>query len=536
MKVRFSISMMLCALAGCGTNTALQPEREPEIVPGCSDSCDWASDGVCDDGGEGAAFSGCDYGTDCADCGPREGWTPPKPGTCQTDSDCDDDDARCVHGGCVNDPTCGEEETCVGGTCVQCVADWECDDGLFCNGWEECADGICVAGGLPCDDEECDEDTHECFATPVSTVDEILDASWLVVVRTQDGLYAGSGSAFSVGDNLLATNAHVVEFAASACRLGGSVTVYQHETGAALTMSAMWIHPDYTDTFSPDVGVIEVAGTLPSALVVASDTTLHSLQVFDDVRLSGFPGELAEINLIRPRATMLSGHITAMRPFDQSQAATSLTAMLIQHDMPTTRGTSGSAMVNESGEVIALNNSGFLDGQSNFAIRADALSQLLAWVRSGWVSPVDTTNPCLGVSCDDGLFCNGQEICVDGTCIAGVLPCGAEKCDEDAQTCVGIEEIVIGDGAWIITWETEGWIAECLWVDSGIVTHQSIGCGEWVDVVDMEILYLDGGAGFGGLTDDGTQVIYIFLPIADEQFSAGYFVDDEMIATGLMTR
>lgn len=38
----------------------------------CMDTCDWAGDGVCDDGGPDAEYDVCAYGTDCADCGPRE--------------------------------------------------------------------------------------------------------------------------------------------------------------------------------------------------------------------------------------------------------------------------------------------------------------------------------------------------------------------------------------------------------------------------------------------------------------------------------
>ncbi len=37
----------------------------------CSNTCDSASDGECDDGGPGAAYSVCELGTDCADCGAR---------------------------------------------------------------------------------------------------------------------------------------------------------------------------------------------------------------------------------------------------------------------------------------------------------------------------------------------------------------------------------------------------------------------------------------------------------------------------------
>jgi hypothetical protein len=36
-----------------------------------TDTCYWAGDGVCDDGGPGSSYSVCDYGTDFTDCGAR---------------------------------------------------------------------------------------------------------------------------------------------------------------------------------------------------------------------------------------------------------------------------------------------------------------------------------------------------------------------------------------------------------------------------------------------------------------------------------
>ena len=50
----------------------------------CNDMCSdtvtltyWGSDGVCDDGGPGAEFGGCEWGTDCTDCGIRQAPSPP---------------------------------------------------------------------------------------------------------------------------------------------------------------------------------------------------------------------------------------------------------------------------------------------------------------------------------------------------------------------------------------------------------------------------------------------------------------------------
>merc|ERR1719231_900525 len=49
----------------------------------CDETCigmpSWASDGYCDDGGEGAEYSSCSAGTDCADCGARCGDEIPSP-------------------------------------------------------------------------------------------------------------------------------------------------------------------------------------------------------------------------------------------------------------------------------------------------------------------------------------------------------------------------------------------------------------------------------------------------------------------------
>jgi len=433
----------------------------------------------------------------------------------------------------------------------ECEHDWDCDDNLFCNGWEECAAGQCVAGDPPCESgEECDEITRECFAPEVSTVNEILDASWLVV-WWHDGLSSGGvGSAFAVNGNLLGTNAHVVESAAETARLGGWIVVYQHETGYILDVTAMWIHPEYTWEFSPDVGVIEVDGWMPATLTIADDDTLRSLQVFDSIRLSGFPGELAELNLIRPRATMLSGHVTALLPFDLSQATTPETAMLIQHDMPTTEGTSGSPVVNDSGEVVAVNNSGVVgQGQSNFAIRADALSELLEWVRYGWLSPVDQESR---DSDSDGVFDESDN------CPNVANPAQSDSDNDNVGDACDPVPFTVGDGYWVLAWEPM-WdsvtdevynFVECIWVDSGFVTHWSYGdaasgCGEWIDVADAEVLYDDSGpyviwsgnpsaSGPGGF---GVQVNWFFRLEGAEEFSVESYLGVNPNPTiGLMTR
>jgi len=41
----------------------------------CVNSCNFASDSACDDGGSGSQWYSCSYGTDCLDCNPRGGFS-----------------------------------------------------------------------------------------------------------------------------------------------------------------------------------------------------------------------------------------------------------------------------------------------------------------------------------------------------------------------------------------------------------------------------------------------------------------------------
>jgi hypothetical protein len=94
----------------------------------CSDSCQYAGDGECDDGGPGAAYDVCAYGTDCADCGPRD---PIGPGcTCDTGASC--------QAGCVCDPDCGGQP--IGSPC-SCGPDV-----AYCSD-TSCATNYCFWGG-----------------------------------------------------------------------------------------------------------------------------------------------------------------------------------------------------------------------------------------------------------------------------------------------------------------------------------------------------------------------------------------------------
>jgi len=55
------------------------PPSPPPPPFGCTDTCNYAFDGECDDGGEGSQYDVCPDSTDCADCGPRTSRASPPP-------------------------------------------------------------------------------------------------------------------------------------------------------------------------------------------------------------------------------------------------------------------------------------------------------------------------------------------------------------------------------------------------------------------------------------------------------------------------
>lgn len=245
-------------------------------------------------------------------------------------------------------------------------------------------------------------------------VDAVLEATWLVLFGNDSSL--GTATAFGVDGRTLATNAHVVDGIADAfCGVNPFAGVVQHETGAIRTITRVWVHPDYlsgSPVPTADVGILEVDEPIPASLELADDRSLQELAVFDEVSLCGFPGDVTfGIDIgglftgeFRPRATCLTGTISALRPFDAGEASTPANTQLIQYDLPVAPGTSGSAAFDSLGRVVGVNSFGFSNtgGDFNFAIRGDVLLDLIQKVDDGSLDPVDLS-PCVSPIASDGL-------------------------------------------------------------------------------------------------------------------------------------
>jgi hypothetical protein len=131
------------------------PLDEVEEGELCLDTCFFAFDGECDDGGAGSGFDVCDFGTDCSDCGTRS----------DDGGDqgilCDESCVFTADGSCDDGGFGSDSDACLLGTdCEDCGPRTNEDGGgdiLLCEDTCEFAgDGSCDDGGIGADFEDCD--------------------------------------------------------------------------------------------------------------------------------------------------------------------------------------------------------------------------------------------------------------------------------------------------------------------------------------------------------------------------------------------
>ena len=146
----------LCANA----NELCDSDQGGCVATGCSQDSD------CDDGYFCNGAEACDNGACVAAAA-----TVCDDGIACTVDSCDEDSDACQ--ALPNDDLCDEGQECDvdqdGCVDLGCTQDADCDDGLYCNGQETCANGDCLAGtGIECDDgvdcsvDSCDETNDAC--------------------------------------------------------------------------------------------------------------------------------------------------------------------------------------------------------------------------------------------------------------------------------------------------------------------------------------------------------------------------------------
>ena len=204
------------------------------------------------------------------------------------------------------------------------------------------------------------------------------------------------GTGFSVTPYLLATNGHVIEALADwsisleKAGLSPLWVAIRARTFAFAGGGTHFFGPgafygrDYDGTVSSaDVAVSiisENSPPFPTSIPIAFREDILLLSGGDAVATLGFPGELEQETqdaALQPIPTFKDGTISALRPYWTTTPSWTMTNKIVQHNLDLTPGTSGSPILNQRGQVVAVNNAGITGTDLDFAIRGDELRDIL---------------------------------------------------------------------------------------------------------------------------------------------------------------
>jgi V8-like Glu-specific endopeptidase len=261
------------------------------------------------------------------------------------------------------------------------------------------------------------------------------------IIDEFDDFVTHIGTGWAIAPDKIITNAHVAYGVYDVCRDAGLgldgandriVAVKNNTyTGEAGTFELIEcaVHTGYNNLnpFSNDFAVFTIdTNGFSGAISISGASTLQALYVGQYVGTMGYPGELSGGfgDEYMPIATFKDGTISALRPYSQlppqesivpsfsfysaSSIQTSTDRPIIQYNFNTTGGTSGSPVFLQSGEVVAINNSGmevYVEdaeygnivrvglGSLNFGIRIDQMTDIANMPYKTSVSNFRDTDP-----------------------------------------------------------------------------------------------------------------------------------------------
>jgi len=295
-----------------------------------------------------------------------------------------------------------------------CTGDPDCDDGLWCNGAETCSAGSCFDGTDPCPGQSCDEVTDTCVAAPT------LQYEWNM------------------------------------------------NTNPGWTTQGLWAWGQ------PTGGGGQYGGPDPTSGATGSNVYGYNLS-------GDYQNNLAEQHLT-------TGAIDCSNLAEvsvQFQRWLGVEQPLYDHAYfrVSTNGSTWTTLWENGGQVAdtswsnqSFDISSIADGQSTVYLRWTMGTTDTSWQFCGWnVDDVqiwgrDTGGGCTtNGECDDGLWCNGAEVCNAGTCGSGTPPncndgvgCTDDSCNEGTDSCDNVAN--------------NGNCDNGLWCDGAETCHATLDC------------------------------------------------------------
>lgn len=156
-----------------------------------------------------------------------------------------------------------------------------------------------------------------------------------------------TGSGFALSPNQLVTNRHVI----------AGATTLQVSTfdGQDLLVDAAGAG------LVADIAIVETRSALPAAVTLADENP----EIGDAVNIVGYPGG--------GRLTTTSGHVVSY----EADPLNSNAGEVIVTDAPAERGSSGSPLYNEDGDVVGVVYAATSDGEHSLAVPVETLRELL---------------------------------------------------------------------------------------------------------------------------------------------------------------
>ena len=244
----------------------------------------------------------------------------------------------------------------------------------------------------------------------------LAEATYAIGFTHPEWGYLVFGTGFSAHyENIIWTNAHIAQalsevllwfpdelsvddiFAVRNGTVVGGSHTYQ------LDLNESIIHPEWApEVFdSPDIAAFRVEAAafteVPAFLPRAQAT---GLRVGQPIGTLGFPGETTVFAAVVPIATFKDGTISALRPYSADETVTPENSLVVQHNLDLSGGTSGSAIFDHNGYIVAVNYGGVETvigdpeenpeevvsvptGNIGFAIRVDEVWKLIDLIDAG---------------------------------------------------------------------------------------------------------------------------------------------------------